>query len=549
MKYWIIFFTTLTASFAKGQSLPIPTHSPFANEIERSVILLRPEQIHSSVKPLQLNDALLLQTAKDSLNNFTKTEQHLSRNQASTLAALKTTDGSKSLHSKWLYSNPAYLYHHQGTEHFITVNPLFQFDYGKSGNENLLQNNRGLEMNIGIDNKVFIYTSILESQVGFTDFITDRTERFRAIPGNGFYKNYSSKIFKINNGYDFNNAQGIISASISKHIGFQFGYGKNVIGDGIRSMFLSDYSNNYLHLKLNTRFWKFHYQNIFGELQAQGSRDDIGDELIPRKYFSAHYLSFKPNKAWRFGLYETVVFSRRDHFDFAYMNPVILFRTVEGMLGSPDNVLLGLDVSWQPLNGLQFYGQCVLDEFIFKELFLERRNWWGNKYALQTGIKYLNAFGVNRLDLQVEANAIRPYTYTHNDSTANYTNYNQPLAHPLGANLIEFIGTISYRPIPKLHIRAWGQKYAQGLDSNGLNYGENILTESDSRISEYNNNWLQGNRTNVNRLTLALDYEIWPQIYLNAQYTYRNQQQFGSKNTSFYTVGLLVNSWFRPQLL
>jgi hypothetical protein len=103
-------------------------------------------------------------------------------------------------------------------------------------------------------------------------------------------------------------------------------------------------------------------------LQAAGARDDVGDVLIPKKYFAAHYLSFAINKNWHAGFFETVVFSRRNQFEFQYLNPVILYRTVEGALGSPDNVLIGFNVSGNLFKKVQLYGQLLLDEFYSKNL-------------------------------------------------------------------------------------------------------------------------------------------------------------------------------------
>jgi hypothetical protein len=60
--------------------------------------------------------------------------------------------------------------------------------------------------------------------------------------------------------------------------------------------------------------------------------------------------------------------------------------------------------------------------------------------GLQLGAKYINALGIKNLDLQLEYNRVRPFTYSHRDSVANYTHYNQPMAHPLGANFSETIG-------------------------------------------------------------------------------------------------------------
>ena len=50
----------------------------------------------------------------------------------------------------------------------------------------------------------------------------------------------------------------------------------------------------------------------------------------------------------------------------------------------------------------------------------------------KAGFKYIDAFKIKNLDLQGELNYVRPFTYSHFDSVANYSHYNQPLAHPLG---------------------------------------------------------------------------------------------------------------------
>ena len=70
------------------------------------------------------------------------------------------------------------------------------------------------------------------------------------MPGVGFYKTFKQ------NGVDYFDARGYITFNAAKYIDFQFGYDKNFIGNGYRSMFLSDWGNSYLFLKINTRIWK-----------------------------------------------------------------------------------------------------------------------------------------------------------------------------------------------------------------------------------------------------------------------------------------------------
>ena len=138
-------------------------------------------------------------------------------------------------------------------------------------------------------------------------------------------------------------------------MGIQFGHGQNFIGNGMRSLLLSDFSTNYFYLKLNTHVWKFNYQNIFAELVA-GARNRSRDNLLPKKYTATHHLSYNITKNLNVGIFETVVFSRNNQFEFQYLNPIILYRSIEQQIGSPDNVLLGIDGRWDFLNQFSLYG-------------------------------------------------------------------------------------------------------------------------------------------------------------------------------------------------
>ena len=78
----------------------------------------------------------------------------------------------------------------------------------------------------------------------------------RVPPGAGYWKEYKT------GGYDYFLAKGYVTITPTKHFHVQFGYDNNFIGDGIRSMLLSDFGANYLFLKLNTNIWKINYENI-----------------------------------------------------------------------------------------------------------------------------------------------------------------------------------------------------------------------------------------------------------------------------------------------
>src|SRR6185369_9400836 len=128
-------------------------------------------------------------------------------------------------------------------------------------------------------------------------------------------------------GFDYFDGRGYFTFNVTKYIDVAFGYDKNFIGSGYRSLFLSDFGSPNLFLKLNTRIWKFNYQNLFMELQNADSR--FGDKLLGKKYAAMHHLDVNVTKWLNIGLFEGVVFGRVNHFDFGYLNPVIFYRSIE----------------------------------------------------------------------------------------------------------------------------------------------------------------------------------------------------------------------------
>ncbi|MFK7807730.1 MAG: hypothetical protein AB8F74_08035, partial [Saprospiraceae bacterium] len=256
---------------------------------------------------------------------------------------------------RYFYRTPANAYEFSKKAFYFKVNPLLRGTVGVDQNDDkfLFDNQRGISLRGGIDQKVFFYTEILEAQTQFPTYFRQRVERDKAVPAASLYKPYDSSVIDTEGAYDYLNAQGYVGFNISKHVGVQLGHGNNFLGNGYRSLFLSDFAANYFYLKLNTRVWRFHYQNIFAELNAETGRSSPGDNLIPKKYFAAHYLTARITNNLYIGLFESVVFSRQNNFELQYLNPVILYRSVEHLLGSPDNVMIGADLKWNLFNRFQ----------------------------------------------------------------------------------------------------------------------------------------------------------------------------------------------------
>jgi hypothetical protein len=426
---------------------------------------------------------------------------------------------------------------------FLSVNPVFQFQLSKESDtdESLFLNTKGAKIR-----------GLIAKKIGFDFYATDNQERppffvkqfvdsFSAVPGAGFYKPFKTTA------YDYFDARGSVFFNVTKYIQVQFGYDKNFIGNGYRSLYLSDFSNNYLFLKLNTRIWKLNYQNIFMELSPR-ENDNNGDKLLDKKYAAMHHLSFQINRWLNVGLFESIIFGRENHFDFSYLNPIIFYRSIEQQNGSADNANIGLDLKANVAKKLQFYTQFLIDEFKLDEM-KSGNGWWGNKYAFQLGGKYIDAFGIKNLDLQGELNLARPFTYSHYDSVAEYSHYNQPLADPKGANFVEGIAIARYQPHPKWNIQGKIIAWKQGLDSGGVDYGSNIFRLYTDRPKDYGWSIGDGRSSTGINTSLYVGYEVFENLFIDGSIMIRKfdvpDDAKLTRNSTMFTLGLRLNMFRR----
>lgn len=440
-------------------------------------------------------------------------------------------------------------YHYRDDDFEVHVNPVIGVGGGlERGDVGQTQyfNSRGLELRGMISKKIGFYTFFTDNQALFPTYVANEITQLNAVPNEGFYKRTAGK-----NNVDFITARGYITFDVVKNVSLQFGHDKNFVGSGYRSLALSDYSNNYLFLKLNTNVWKINYQNIFGQLTAEVLN---ADGLRPKKYFAMHHLSVNVTKNFNIGLFETVMFARNDtvntsggsgNFDFNYLNPIIFYRSAEQQLGSPDNALLGMDFKWNFLKRFSLYGQLVIDEFVISQV-RSGRGWWGNKQAGQIGMLYVDALGINNLDIRGEVNIVRPYTYRHNFKYRNFTHYNQALAHPIGANFYEFIGIARYQPIKRLNLTAKLFYTRFGADSTGTNWGKNIFTNQTFQ-QEFGNKIAQGIETNLIFADFNASYQIRHNMFIDLQATLR--QETNSISTRRNLIGTLSFRWNIPRRL
>lgn len=440
------------------------------------------------------------------------------------------------------YKYPAGLYQTHSSDFDLVINPMVNFGIIKeSGNDQrLFYNSRGVSFRGRIAKRIGFAGSITDNQERDPLYVQEWINIRQAVPGAGYYKE-----FKAAGGVDYFDARGYVTFGVTKYIDVRFGYDKNFIGNGQRSLFLSDFGNNNLFLKLNTRIWRFNYQNLFMELTQSHNRG--GDLLLGKKYAAMHHLDIDVTKWLNIGLFEGVIFGRPNRFEFSYLNPIIFLRAAEHQNGSPDNALVGLDFKANVAKTAQFYGQLMLDEFKLSEM-TGGKGWWANKTGVQLGAKYIDAFTIKNLDLQLEWNRVRPFTYSHRDSVADYSHDNQPLAHPLMANFNEFIGVLRYRPIPKLTVEGRAMFYTQGLDSTAdVNFGSNLFKRYDiGRAGDYGYSIGSGWKSDAALANLLLSYELKENLFIDANLLMRKQRYAAppsvpTKSTTVLSLGVRWN--------
>jgi hypothetical protein len=452
---------------------------------------------------------------------------------------------------KHFYKKKSDLFHvHQ--KHFdLHINPVLYVGAGKDKqrDEMLFINTRGVEVRGMIDNKVGFYTYLTDNQAVLPSYVWEPMAFNPVIPHEGFWKEY-----KDGKGVDFLQARGYITVEATKHIHIQFGHDRLFLGNGYRSLVFSDYAPPMWFLKGNIKVWKINYLFQLNQTVAHADGTQGGltasNSGYPSKFNALHHLSINIGKKMTVGIFESVVFHPDDSTNFRldYLNPIIFYRAIEQQNGSSDNVLLGMDFKWNAFNNVSLYGQLLLDEFVIDNI-RAGNGWWANKYGIQGGAKYIDAFGVPNLDLQGEFNIVRPYTYSHNSRYGNYSGFLQPLAHPLGANFKEMIGIVRYQPFPRLNLTGKLIIIDIGRDPADENWGSDILKGNGTHEQEYNNTIGQGVSNKIMYGSFTASWQLKHNVFIDGTAILRKSESdldLYNNNTSITSLAL---RWNIPQRL
>ncbi|WP_242082789.1 gliding motility protein RemB [Aestuariivivens sediminis] len=446
----------------------------------------------------------------------------------------------------------------EGEDYWFTIDPILDLQVGKDTEAEFnttYNNTRGILIQGGLGNKFNFYASVFESQGRFAKYVNDYAESLKAfgpdpaiIPGRGIAKRFKD------DSYDYPVAEAYMSYTPSKFINIQFGHGKNFIGDGYRSLFLSDVASPSPFLKLNTTFWKIKYANTWMWLRDVRPEVTV-DGAFLTKYMANHFLSWNVSERLNLGFFESVLWTNTNNrgFDINYLNPIIFYRAIEFETGQgAGNAIVGASAKYKFNDHVNMYGQFILDEFSLSDIKAGEKS-WKNKYGYQLGLKYYNAFKVDNLLLQMEYNRIRPYTYSHNTVVLNYGHNNQSMAHLWGANFSEFVllGHYHYKrwfADAKLIFGKRGMDFNDGTDN--YSYGGDIYRNYNDRPYDSGVKVGQGIDANSFYGNLQTGYVIntATNLKLFADITVRNFNPEATTNSTFKRNTVWFNLGLRTDL-
>jgi hypothetical protein len=405
------------------------------------------------------------------------------------------------------------------------VDPLLNIELGRASydtanSQRISTNTRGFIASGSIGKDFYFETMFAENQSYFPYYIANFSKQTRVVPGQGRYKAFKTT------GYDYAFSSGFISYQPFKRLNIQLGHGKQKIGNGYRSLLLSDNAFNYPYIRITSEWFKgrLQYTNIYAVLMNLTTGGALTpkytEPLFQKKPVAFQYLSFNVNKRINIGLFQGMIWNaadsmNRQHLDWQYFNPVIFTNLGFYGLNNKNNIVIGANANVKISSKISVYGQFMGDDF-------SNVSKLGNAFGYQVGIKYFDALFLKNLMLQAEYNDVAEGSYNSpfgTYSNQSYSHYNQSLGYTLGyGKELVLLGDYKYKRF-------------------FLNAKLNLQWLTLNKYDLYNNTFT----------TLKLGYTINTaynfNVSLGYNYRYQDFYAFNASNnkTTFYTLSLKSN--------
>ena len=347
----------------------------------------------------------------------------------------------------------------KGDNYYITISPAVMLSKGSDLKEysngddtvrrKLFKNMRGVHAEGDIFDNFSFATSFYENQsrnpiyertyyssVGELYPTTGNVYQTQnaVMPGAG-----RTKPFKID-AFDYAFAIGYLSYAPRANLKITAGNNTQFIGDGHRSLLLSDNScfAPYLRLvwkpvkKFQVTYYRARLMNLLRKPTSSSA-----ENYYESKGYSVNYFTYFPNDKISISLFEGSLWNRGDSLISKsshplYYNPIPLVSGL-ALKGKNEVVsLLGVNYSHQLFDNHRIYSQVAMNDLDIK------------KVAFQFGYRGYDFFNLNDFMLQLEYNYVAPHAYETENRRLNYAHYNLPLAHVKGNGFSEFLLRANY---------------------------------------------------------------------------------------------------------
>ena len=404
----------------------------------------------------QQNTQLLHSYFKDQLFNTARSETYVG---SSFLPVLEseyninyiTRDSSKQYYDFTEVLFKKHLLEAKGENYKLTISPIFDLAMGKdlkdTTHSTLFQNTRGLFIEGDLMKNFSFMTSVYENQSRFNQYETSYYSSLGEMyPQGANYITQNAVIpgagrttpFKTT-GFDYAYAIGNIVYHPIRALAIIAGNSAQFIGDGHRSVLLSDNSVSAPFFRIDYKIsnkWEFNYlrTKLFNLMRRPAST--TVEAYYETKGYSVNYLTYKPIDRFSVSLFEGIIWSKGDSITSSRVHPLFYnpIPLVSGLILSKEKVnsLYGLNLSFALKSNHRFYGQ-----FGFSNLSIENA-------AFQIGYRGYNYFGLKDFMFQLEYNNVAENTYNSAVSRLNYSAYNLPIAHVKGNAFQEILLRTNY---------------------------------------------------------------------------------------------------------
>lgn len=511
----MFFFLLITSEQGYTQLIYQPYSYQFYQKLN-TVIYSPLNGLHTSIKPYFISDSSEMRAAYDLLVESQK--DSVGRNK----------------YVKKIFNE--HLIDIKNKDYTFYVDFLPDFQIGKELNEKKTTslNSRGYQMAGTIGTKFFFYTSGYENQGKFAKYESDYIFKVGMVPGQAYDR------VTVTNSFDWAYVTSIIGYAVNKNLTIALGEDKTFIGDGYRSVLLSDFAAPYPILRINYNLGKqVSYTAMWAYMEDQNATQFNSFYNYRRKWGAFHYVDWTITKRASLGFFNALIAEEANDngqahgFDVNYINPIFFSSSLRPKGTTPDHTLFGFNAKYKLWKKTVVYGQLLMDQSASP-------NNNNGRTALQLGFRGADLLKVKKLNYLFEFNRADPYTYSNQYPIVNYTELSEPLAHPYGANFKEYLGILNYS-IGNLDFQAQVVYSKYGLDIGNINYGKDITISNNANIPSGTPTIGQGLATTLmfaeGTMAYILNKKYNLRLEFGALYREEKNSQFNHK-TMLFSFGL-----------